>query len=313
MNSFIIAEKTEYKLCFVSRKNNFFLFLFWICLVVFGIYIRYSIPFIEAYYYKLNNIYNFTLFFMFYLLLTYLFYKLLMNLRFFSFTIKYIFEKVAPRKFIYYYKILGISSSAKVFPDYHYLVSQQLSFLGKYGFYLYVFNIKAKEILNWNLFFRLAYDLFHPPYIRLHNCYSSEYESKDKALYTIREIESFLDGDSSLKSGSRTNLMRITVTSEDVKDYVNKGGDLNARDTILGNTALFYACGTDPELPISKWVEPNFEVIGEMIKLGLDVNACNYKNERVIDYIRKVTSNVSGEPPSLGRLKSYLESNGYKK
>ncbi len=234
-------------------------------------------------------------------------------MRFLGFTVKYIFEKVAPRKYIYYYKILGISSSAKVFPDYHYLVSQQITFMGKYGFYLYVFNIKAKEILNWNLFFRLIYDLFHPPYIRLLNRYTSENESKDKAHYTIREIESFLDGDSSLKSGSRTNLMRINVSIDDVKEYVNKGGDLNARDTILGNTALFYACGTDPELPISKWVEPNFEVIGEMIRLGLDVNACNYKNERVIDYIRKVTSNVSGEPPSLGRLKSYLESNGYKK
>ncbi len=238
---------------------------------------------------------------------------MLMNLRFLAFNVTYIIEKMPNRRYIYYFKILGISSSGKFFPDYHYIVSQQVRFLEKYGFYIYIFNIKAKEILTWNLFFRLIYGLFHPPYMRCYMRFQSENESKDRALQTNREIISFLDGDTSFKPGNRTNLMRINVSIEDVKDFVSKGGDLNARDTILGNTALFYACGTDPELPISKWGEPNFPVLGEMIRLGLDVNACNYKNERVIDYIRKVTSNVSGEPPSLSRLKSFLEGNGYKK
>ena len=73
MNSFIIAEKTEYKLCFISKKNNFFLFLFLLCFIAFGFYFRFSIPIVVSYYYKLNNIYSFSLFFLFYMLHTYIF------------------------------------------------------------------------------------------------------------------------------------------------------------------------------------------------------------------------------------------------
>ena len=269
-------------------------------------------PYIEFYYSK-SNIYIFSLMILFVIVLYTVLYKILMNLRFIAFRINYIIEKTAPRKYIYFYKILGISSSSKVIPDYHYLIAQHIKFFSRNGFFIYIFNLKAKEILQWNIIFRLIYNIFHPPYIRFYWGYHSDTESKEKSNFIIKTIEHFLEGDISLKSGNRTNLMRIDVTIEDVKEYVNKGGDLNARDTILGNTALFYVCGTDPELPISKWVEPNFTVLGEMIKLGLDVNACNYKNERVIDYIRKVTKNVTGEPPSLSRLKAFLESNGYKK
>lgn len=309
---FNISEKSEYRLSFITKSSGFFLFLFWVYLISFSFSIYYSYPFIESNYVKLNH-YSFSIFIALYITIFLILYKMLMNLRFLAFDVTYIIEKMPNRKYIYYFKILGISSSAKVFPDYHYIVSQHIKFMGKFGFYIYIFNIKAKEILTWNLFFRLIYGLFHPPYMRCYMSFQSENESKDRALQTNREIVAFLDGDTSFKPGNRTNLMRINVSVDDVKDYVSKGGDLNARDTILGNTALFYACGTDPELPISKWGEPNFTVLGEMIRLGLDVNACNYKNERVIDYIRKVTSNVSGEPPSLSRLKSFLEGNGYKK
>ena len=309
---FSISEKSEYRLCFNTRRLGFFQFLFWIYLICFSYLVYLAVLNVEIIYPK-SNLYSFSVLIFISTIVFVVLYKLLMNLRFLAFDITYIIEKMPNRRYIYYYKILGISSSAKVFPDYHYIITQQIRFMGKFGFYIYIFNIKAKEILTWNLFFRLIYGIFHPPYMRCYMCFNSENESKDRALQTNREILSFLDGDASFKPGNRTNLMRINVMIDDVKDFVSKGGDLNARDTILGNTALFYACGTDPELPISKWGEPNFLVLGEMIRLGLDVNACNYKNERVIDYIRKVTSNVSGEPPSLSRLKSFLEGNGYKK
>lgn len=312
MNVFNISEKSEYRLSFQSKGSWFYNIFFWIYSTILLYGSVYIVPYSEIVYSKLSSGAVF-LIVLFSILIFLILFKLLMNLRFLGFNVTYTIEKISPRKYIYFYKILGISSSPKSVPEYNYLISQQIRFFGSYGFYIYIFNIKAKEVLRWNLVFRLLYDLFHPPYIRVYRGLESEIESKEKSLSAIREIESFLEGEISLKTRQKTNLMRINVTVEDVRDFVSKGGDLNARDTILGNTALFYACGTDPELPISKWVEPNFNVLGEMIKYGLDVNACNYKNERVIDYIRKVTKNVSGEPPSLQRLKAYLESNGYKK
>lgn len=312
MNIFNISEKSEYRLSFQSKGNWLFIFVFWFYLIGILSTIYFILPFIVVQYGKLNLIGFSTLLILCFLILL-INYKLLMNLRFISFDITYSIEKSSARRFVYFYKILGISSASKKIPEYNYLISQQIKFLGSHGFTIYIFNIKAKEVLKWNIAFRLIYDILHPPYIRLYRGLNSETESKEKSLSTIREIESFLEGDISVKTRQKTSLMKINVTLDEVKDYVQKGGDLNTRDAILGNTALFYVCGTDPELPISKWVEPNFQVLGEMIKLGLDVNACNYKNERVIDYIRKVTKNVTGEPPSLQRLKTFLESNGYKK
>lgn len=312
MNVFNISEKSEYRLSFQTKGTWTYNILFWFYTLLLLYSAYFIIPYSEAIYSKLNL--SALLSISIFLILVFLIlFKILMNLRYLGFNVTYTIEKAPPRKYIYFYKILGISSSPKVVPEYNYLISQNIRFFGSHGFYIYIFNIKAKEVLKWNIIFRLLYDLFHPPYIRVYRGLDSEIESKEKSLSAIREIESFLEGEISMKTRQKTNLMRINVTVEDVRDFVSKGGDLNARDTILGNTALFYVCGTDPELPISKWVEPNFIVLGEMIKLGLDVNACNYKNERVIDYIRKVTKNVSGEPPSLHRLKVYLESNGYKK
>ena len=243
----------------------------------------------------------------------YFYFKFLKILFFQAFEVEYYFEKSKDGKFVYFRKILQITSSKKKLPTPNYIVPQQVNFLGNHGFLIYIFHAKAKETLFWNPVMRMFYNFFHPPFIRAELRFTTASESKNISMSIVREIEEYTREEDQSHIQQKTPLMKIDMQIEEVREILSKGVDINARDSIIGNTALFYACGADPELPVVDWGEPNFEVLGELIRSGADVNACNFQNERVLDYIRKVTSQTTGEIPVMTRLRSFLEGNGYRK
>jgi hypothetical protein len=189
----------------------------------------------------------------------------------------------------------------------------QVRSYGLFGFQIYAFGTPSKEnLLRGNFLLKLSNVLFHSPLIRYEFRFHSPTEAKEMSRSLLFEIKSFLRKKEISKPQKKNSFMKIGLTLEELQQGLKKGINVQERDGIIGNPVLFYAAGTDPELPPYEWQEPNYSLLAELIRAGADVNACNLYNERIIDYIIRGTAHT-GENPAVQRLRSFLESYGYRR
>jgi len=231
-----------------------------------------------------------------------------------AFEFTHTFEK-SPNGAIYHsiakgaWKVL----SRRRLPDPVDFLDFQVRDFGMFGFQIYALGAPSKEnLLRGNFLVKFSNVLLQSPIIRFEFRFSTPTEAKEASRTLLFEIRSFVKKKEPSKSQKKSPLMKIGLTLEELKAGIKQGYDVNERDGIIGNPVLFYVAGTDPEIPAFEWKEPNYPVLAELIRSGADVNACNFYNERIIDYIIRMTAHT-GENPSLQRLKSFLESYGYRK
>jgi hypothetical protein len=244
----------------------------------------------------------------------YLLFKLIHLLVFQSFTFDYVIEKISEDKAVFYTKSGFLQYPARTIPEKFYLLDYPVNFLGKHGFIVYIFGGSSKEtLIGGNFLIRMMYTLMNPPFMRVELRFNSYEQAKEIGKQVLFEIRKILREDRKVTGQEKkTLLMKSNLSPEEIRSLVKSGIDVNARDTIVGNTALFYAAGCDPEKNPSDWEEPNYPAIAELIRNGADVNACNFYNERIIDYYRRLNPMNTVENPSFSRLKSYLITMGYR-
>lgn len=244
----------------------------------------------------------------------YLLIKLLFLLFYQSFGFEYIVEKISDDKAIFYKKMSFLHFPVRTIPEKLYLFDYPVNFLGKHGFIIYIFGGSSKEtLIGSNFLMRLLYTLLNPPFMKVELRFNSYEETKEISKQILFEIKKLLKEEKKIiSSPKKTPLMKIGLSPSDIQAIVKTGVDVNERDTILGNTAIFYAAGTDPEIPPEEWGEPNYSSIAELVRCGANVNAVNFYNERILDYYRRVRSLTTGTNPDFKKLKAFLVTYGYK-
>lgn len=306
-----IIDKNDFELSILVRGISFIQFLFYFCILVFlaavyGIFIFYT---------KYSNQFKFSLQFYAYLLMGFgllILIKMIYTFFFQAFDFVYTLQKSNLGKIFHTVTKGGFTLSRVELPDPVDFLDFQVRNFGMFGFQIFAFGAPSKQnILKGNFFIKFSNIILQSPLIRVEFRYNSPTEAKEESRALLFEIRSFIRK-RSLEKPQKNPLMKIGITVEEVREWVKKGVDVNDRDNIIGNPVLFYAAGTDPELPPHEWQEPNYPVIAELIRLGADVNSCNLYNERLLDYIHRGIAHT-GENPSLNRLKSFLESYGYRK
>lgn len=239
--------------------------------------------------------------------------KLCHSLYYQAFEFIHSFEK-SPNGNVHHYISKGNwNVNRSLLPDPVDFLDFQVRDFGMFGFHIYALGTPSKEnLLRGNFLIKLSNVLFQSPLIRFEFRFHTPSEAKEAGRGMLFEIKSFVRKKEVSKPQKKSALMKIGITMEELQTGIRKGLDLNERDGIIGNPVLFYAAGTDPEVPPYEWQEPNYAVLAELIRAGADVNGCNLYNERIIDYIIRGTAHT-GENPSIQHLKSFLESYGYRK
>lgn len=306
-----IVNRNDFELTILVKGVPFIQFLFYICVIIFlgalyGIFVFYA---------KYSKQFKFSVQILTYFLMgvgLLILARMIHTFFFQAFDFLYIFQKSNLGK-IYHNVVKGGFTLSRVeLPDPVDFLDFQVRNFGIFGFQIFAFGTPSKQnILKGNFLIRFSNIILQSPLIRVEFRYNSPTETKEESRALMFEIRSFIRKRPVEKS-PKNPLMKLGLTVEEVREWVKKGVDVNERDGIIGNPVLFYAAGTDPELPPYEWQEPNYPVIAELIRLGADVNSCNLYNERILDYILRVTAQT-GENPSLQRLKSFLESYGYRK
>ncbi|MCB1177688.1 MAG: hypothetical protein KDK36_08935, partial [Leptospiraceae bacterium] len=244
---------------------------------------------------------------------TYLIVKLLKLLFYQSFDFEYTIEKTSSNAAIYYTKIWFLTLPARVIPEKLYLLDYPVSFLGKHGFNVYIFGGSSKETFKaGNFIIRMIYTFLNPPFIRVELRFNSYVEAKEISKQVLFEIRRILKEDTHVNKDVKSPLMNNSLSIQEIQRLIKIGADVNERDKIVGNTALFYYVGCDPELDFEDWPEPNLAAIAEIIRSGADVNACNFYNERVLDYYRRVGIVTTGRNEKFAKIKEFLKTYGYK-
>lgn len=307
-----ILNKNENELSIFVKGIPVAKFLFFCCVLILLFAIYASVVFYSKYSSQFKIPVLISSFFLvgvgFFILL-----KMIHKFFFQAFDFFYIFEKTPSGKIFHNVNKGGFLLSRVELPDPVDFLDFQVRDFGMFGFQVFAFGNPSKQnILKGNFLTRFSNIMLQSPLIRIEFRYNSPTETKEESRALLFEIRTFIRRKSLEKPPKKNPLMKLGLTVEEVKEWVKRGIDVNERDGIIGNPVLFYAAGTDPELPPDEWQEPNYPVIAELIRSGADVNSCNLYNERILDYIVRCTAQT-GENPSIQRLKSFLESYGYRK
>lgn len=306
-----IINKNEFELTVLVKGVPFIQFLFYFCISIF-LGITYET---FTFHTKYSNQFKFPFQILAYFLIgisLLIVLKMIYVFFFQAFDFYYVFQKSNLGKIFYSLRKGSLTISSKELPDPVDFLDFQVRSFGMFGFQIFAFGLPSKEnILKGNFLVRFSNIILQSPLIRVEFRYNSPTETKVESRALLLEIRNFIRKRFTEKP-QKNPLMKLGITVEEVKEWVKTGVDVNERDNIIGNPVLFYAAGTDPEIPPCEWQEPNYPVIAELIRLGADVNSCNLYNERVLDYILRVTAQT-GENASIQRLKSFLESYGYRK